>query len=71
MQTATAPFKREEAMSIRRSFAVMAASVALVASAACSGGSGGSPLGPNDPNGPTVPAPRDTAGTIPNGGMNG
>ena len=58
-------------MSIRRSFAVVAASVALVVQAACSGGSGGSPLAPNDPSNPQIPAPRDTSGTISDGGMSG
>lgn len=59
-------------MRIRRSLAVVAASVALaVQAAACSGGSSGSPLAP-DANGPEVPAPRDTSGTaMPNGGMGG
>jgi hypothetical protein len=58
-------------MSIRRAIMVLAASVAMAVSAqACSGGSAGSPLAP-DPSGPEIPAPRDTAGTIPTGGMGG
>ena len=51
-------------MSIRRSFAILAASVALAVSAACSGGGGGNPLA-SDPNGTVPPAPRDTSAMAP------
>ena len=58
-------------MSIRRAIMVLAASVAMAVSAqACGGGSAGSPLAPA-PSGPDVPAPRDTSGTVPTGGMGG
>ena len=51
-------------MSIRRSLAVVAASVAMLGSAACSGGGGGNPLA-SDPDGPPIPAPRDTSAMAP------
>ncbi|MFL5382291.1 MAG: hypothetical protein ACJ8GN_07230 [Longimicrobiaceae bacterium] len=51
-------------MSIRRSLAIVAASVAMLGSAACSGGGGGNPLA-SDPDGPSIPAPRDTSAMAP------
>ena len=51
-------------MSIRRSLAIVAASVALAGSAACSGGGGGNPLA-SEPDGPPIAEPRDTSATDP------
>lgn len=51
-------------MSIRRTLAIVAASVALAGSAACSGGSGGNPLA-SDPNQPPAVTPRDTSAMAP------
>jgi len=66
MQSSPAPNRNlEEAMSIRRSLTMVAASLALLSSAAaCSGGGGGNPLA-SDLDDPAVPAPRDTSAMIP------
>jgi len=51
-------------MSIRRSLAIVAASVALAGSAACSGGGGGNPLA-SDRESPPIAEPRDTSAMAP------
>jgi hypothetical protein len=64
MQRLVASSNPEATMSIRRSLAVVTASLALLGSAAACSGGGGNPLASN-PDEPAAPAPRDTSGFIP------